>query len=101
MAEDEFMEWGNNANEPDIPENMRKVVIMVFGHEKSIEVSSKVRKNFPMGYPDRESKIFLELGTYVNRFLMPENPRVPKISQFEAKIKKLKKLIFLTWGTPG
>ena len=46
-------------------------------------------------------KIFLDLGTYSNRFLVPENPRIPKISQFGAKIKKLKNLIFLIWGTPG
>src|SRR5689334_16943295 len=54
-----------------------------------------------MGYPDRGSKIFLDLGIYSNRFLVPENTRIPKISQFGAKIKKLKKLIFLIWGTPG
>ena len=46
-------------------------------------------------------KIFLNLGTYSNRFLVPENPRMPKISQFGAKIKKFKNLIFLIWGTPG
>ena len=30
MAEDEFMEWKNNANEQDILENMRKVVLGSF-----------------------------------------------------------------------
>ena len=30
-------------------------------------------------------KIFSELGTCANRFLVPENPRVPKISQFGEK----------------
>ena len=39
-------------------------------------------------------EIFLDLGTCANRFLVPENPRVPKISRFGVKITKLKKLIF-------
>jgi hypothetical protein len=47
-----------------------------------------------VGYPDRGQKNFLELGTRANRFLVPENPEYQKISQFGAKIKKLKKLIF-------
>ena len=48
----------------------------------------------------RVMKNFLDLGTYSNRFLVPKNPQVPKINQFGAKIKMLKKLIFLIWGTP-
>ena len=77
----------------------------VFEHEKSIGTSPKVQKIFMihyekvnifnMGYPRLGvKKFFLESETCANRFLVPENPRVPKISQFGAKIKKLKKLNF-------
>ena len=39
-----------------------------------------------MGHPRQGVKqIFLDLGTYSNLFLVPENPRVPKISQFGEK----------------
>ena len=36
-------------------------------------------------FSQRVMKIFLELGTCANRFLVPENPRVPKISRFGEK----------------
>jgi hypothetical protein len=37
------------------------------------------------GTPIGVMKIFSELGTCANRFLVPENPRLPKISQFGEK----------------
>ena len=65
-------------------------------------VTPEVQKIFTWGTSIGGMKIFSELETCANRFLLPENPLppVPKISQFGAKIKKVEKIDFSTWGTP-
>jgi hypothetical protein len=45
-------------------------------------------------------KIFSELGTCANRFLVPENPQVPKSQNKNwSQNKKVEKIDFLIWGT--
>ena len=55
-----------------------------------------------MGYPPVGGhKIFLELGTCANRFLVLENPPSTKNQPIWSQNKNVKKIDFLTWGTPG